>query len=237
MPNNAAYTPLLAYHYSAYRPPLHELILQRLLPNQPTFTTGLDIGCGTGYSTRALAPYCRQVFGVDPSTAMLKETKPSGNITYLAGCAEHTTVNSQLADIVTYAGSLFYADIALAAKELQRVAKPGAWVLVYDFAVMLEPFIHTHQLCVDATENTYNHRCNFASIAGFHHQAATLEQLSFAITAEQLAHLLLSEPQLYSAYAKRFNNANPHQPLQQLLLAEEAQHHVQANIFYTHYTL
>src|SRR5699024_11326965 len=65
--NSTAYSDLLAYHYSAYRPPLHALILKRLLAPENSFQTGVDIGCGTGYSARALAPYCEHVYGVDPS--------------------------------------------------------------------------------------------------------------------------------------------------------------------------
>src|SRR5699024_1014094 len=119
MPNSTAYSDLLAYHYSAYRPPLHALILKRLLAPENSFQTGVDIGCGTGYSARALAPYCEHVYGVDPSQPMLSEAEPSATITYQLGAAENTSLPNGVANIITYAGSLFYADIALAVKELQ----------------------------------------------------------------------------------------------------------------------
>src|SRR5699024_4783665 len=148
MHNSNSYSDLLAYHYSAYRPPLHELILKRLLTSGKTFQTGVDIGCGTGYSARALAPYCEQVYGVDPSQPMLSEAKPSAAITYQLGTAESTFLPDGIADIITYAGSLFYADADLSARELQRISKPSALVLIYDFSIIFEPFIKAHELTV-----------------------------------------------------------------------------------------
>ncbi|WP_436716151.1 class I SAM-dependent methyltransferase [Roseiconus lacunae] len=49
------YTDAVASHYAAYRPPLHELILMRVISNQTRFCDGLDVGCGTGRSSGALA--------------------------------------------------------------------------------------------------------------------------------------------------------------------------------------
>ncbi len=61
------YDDQIARHYAAYRPPLHQLIINEALENQ-LFEVGLDIGCGTGCSAIALADRCRQVFGVDIPT-------------------------------------------------------------------------------------------------------------------------------------------------------------------------
>src|SRR5690625_4484968 len=60
-----------AAHYAAYRPPLHAMILGRVLTGNASFDIGLDIGCGTGYSAVALAKYCKFVYGIDPSPSML----------------------------------------------------------------------------------------------------------------------------------------------------------------------
>lgn len=57
------YDEAIAYHYNAYRPPLHEVILSQVLGKDERFQNGLDIGCGTGYSAIALAKYCSQVYG------------------------------------------------------------------------------------------------------------------------------------------------------------------------------
>src|SRR5699024_2296298 len=212
-------------------------ILKRLLAPENSFQTGVDIGCGTGYSARALAPYCEHVYGVDPSQPMLSEAEPSATITYQLGAAENTSLPNGVANIITYAGSLFYADIALAVKELQRISQPGTLVLIYDFSIIFAPFIEAHQLTVNEEENNYNHRCNFTGISGFHNDAATVERLTFTANAAQLAHLLLSEPQLYSAYCKRYHTQKPFDLLKKTLLKESDAFAVEAEVFYTRYVL
>src|SRR5699024_12745632 len=77
------YDDALARHYKAFRPPLHQLILRRILSPYDKFKSGLDIGCGTGYSAIALAQYCAQVYAIDPSQAMLKlSSAEDKNIVY-----------------------------------------------------------------------------------------------------------------------------------------------------------
>ena len=76
------YNQAVANHYSSYRPPIHKMILESVLSNEEVFSKGLDVGCGTGYSTVALAEYCLQVYGIDPSQSMLEEARPHEKITY-----------------------------------------------------------------------------------------------------------------------------------------------------------
>lgn len=59
------YDRLTAIHYSANRPPLHLGILRQYLPDRQ-FATGLDIGCGTGHSSVALAAFYQRVIALDP---------------------------------------------------------------------------------------------------------------------------------------------------------------------------
>lgn len=217
MDNLPTYNDLLAAHYHAYRPPLHELILERLLPVEDQFVVGLDVGCGTGYSARALARYCQHAHAIDPGYAMLSQAAEEVKISYQIGSAECIPLADQSVDIETYAGSLFYADLTVAASELKRVARAGAQVFVYDFAVVLAPFIAAHQLVVQEVEG-YDHRCNFAGIKGFTKQAATVERVTFQVTASQLMHLLLSEPALYQAYRVRYRKQLPDEFLKQELL-------------------
>src|SRR5271157_1108890 len=69
------YSERLARCYAADRPPLHGAICARLFSSLPLgylARTALDIGCGTGASTLALAPYVSAVTGVDPFPRMLR---------------------------------------------------------------------------------------------------------------------------------------------------------------------
>ena len=77
------YTETVAAHYAAYRPPLHQRILKRVLANAGSLSDALDVGCGTGCSSVALAEFCERVFAIDPSLSMLDAATPHDAITYL----------------------------------------------------------------------------------------------------------------------------------------------------------
>ena len=216
-----AYDDRLAEHYSAYRPPLHAKILERILPANARFIQGADMGCGTGYSSTALANYCDHVVGIEPSQAMLDQAKPQANITYLRGSAENIPLADHSADIITYAGALFYTDTDCAAQELRRIQRTPALVIVYDFSVIFEPFIAAHQLVIEPENTPYNHYYNFAGAAGFPDKAATVERLHFTVQPSQLAHLLLSEEHLYKAYIARYNHHEPYHLLKKELLTTQ----------------
>ena len=101
-----------AVHYAAYRPPLHQLILSRVLDAEDSYEFGLDIGCGTGHSAVALTHYCRHVVGIEPSKPMLERAAQATGVEYIRGSAESIPALDQTADLVTLAGSLSYADIS-----------------------------------------------------------------------------------------------------------------------------
>lgn len=232
-----AYDNRLATHYRAYRPPLHTWILERALPGGSRFANGADIGCGTGYSSLALARYCQQVVGIEPSQAMLDQTKPHPNITYLRGSAEDIPLADHSVDIITYAGTLFYTDIHRAAQSLHRVRRTPAVVIVYDFSVIFEPFIAAHKLVIQPENTPYNHYYNFAGVAGFPEETATVERIGFNVRPAELAHLLLSEEHLYKAYVARYNDHEPYDQLKNELLQTHTNVKVEADIFYTTYLL
>jgi len=60
----------LAAAYAVDRPPVHEHILRSArLSGQADLA--LDVGCGAGLSTAALAPLARRAIGLEPVPAML----------------------------------------------------------------------------------------------------------------------------------------------------------------------
>ena len=109
--NLPEYDSQIAFHYQAYRPPLHEKILFEALGHQG-FGWGLDIGSGTGRSAVALKKYCEFVLGIEPSSAMLQKCSESQNIEYRLGGCEDIPEDKVQFDIVTLAGSLYYCKSA-----------------------------------------------------------------------------------------------------------------------------
>jgi ubiquinone/menaquinone biosynthesis C-methylase UbiE len=131
----------LASFYAAERPPVHEVICARIFAAlAPEFQarTALDIGCGAGVSTIALAPYVACITGFDPYSVMLRHAKASfPEATFVQGSAEALPLKSHAYDMVTAAGSLSYVNPHSALAEISRVLVPSGYLAVYDFATGL----------------------------------------------------------------------------------------------------
>jgi len=93
----------------------------------------LDIGCGTGNYTIALADKGLNFYGIDPSGKMLDVARSrSSKINWLLGEAEQIPLNSNL-----FYGAIatltvhHWKDIKKAFKEIYRVLKPGAKIVIF----------------------------------------------------------------------------------------------------------
>lgn len=131
--NNPFSSPALAVGYANARPPVHERILEqaRLAPAE----YGLDIGCGAGVSTRALARFARRCIGMEPAAEMLQwHAAVAPGAEFLAAAAEAMPLASRSIDLMTAAGSLNYVDLDRFFPEVRRVLKPAGRLLVYDFS-------------------------------------------------------------------------------------------------------
>jgi SAM-dependent methyltransferase len=96
----------------------------------------LDVGCGAGLSTAALAPLARHVSGLDPIPAMLAHRRAvAPHARFVIGQAERLPFAAGTFGLVTAAGSLNYADLPLALTEIARVLTRDGTFLLYDFSV------------------------------------------------------------------------------------------------------
>ena len=118
----------MAAGYAQFRPPVHRKILERALAPKPQVPRALDVGCGAGLSTHALAGFADVAIGMEPVAAMLPP-KPN----FVAGAAEAIPVAGASIDLITAAGSLNYADLNLFFPEACRVLRDGGLLVVYDF--------------------------------------------------------------------------------------------------------
>lgn len=197
------YDRIAAAHFAAYRPPLHQLILRNVLSSEDLFSVGLDVGCGTGHSAVALADYCTSVYGIDPSTSMLTKAAAHEKVVYLAGTAERMPLPEHSFDIVTLAGSLYYADTDAASAEILRVCRNDATVLSYDFDILLGQVLQRLGMDSQANGSDYDHRANFSGIDGFTELEVGSRRVSIAVTAPELAHILLSDSHRFDRLASR----------------------------------
>ena len=188
------YDAITAAHYAAYRPPLHGPILERLLGNDRSDVLGLDVGCGTGRSSVALAKYCRYVFATDPSAEMLAHAPEHPAVEFRrqtpAGLARQ--LPGSRFGLVSFAGSLFYQNTAEVIVNFPSLLTPEATVLVYDFDVDFSFLFN--MLNFTPPPGNYDHRCGFDGYPG---HGLTLkkdwsETLTFTATPTELTHLICS---------------------------------------------
>jgi ubiquinone/menaquinone biosynthesis C-methylase UbiE len=189
-----AYTAAVAQHYAAYRPPLHCLLLETAL-GQQQYEAGLDIGCGTGHSSRELTQFCQLVTGIDLHEEMLHNAPAYPNVRYAIFNGQQIPFPDQTFEIITFAGSLYYAKSVGMRNETLRVGKPEGLVLTYDFAVLLEPFLKALGITLPETATGYNHRENFDDMPHHHLQKVEEKQWDTAVATQwvNIAHLLLAE--------------------------------------------
>ncbi len=101
----------------------------------------LDIATGAGHTALALAPRVAQVVAHDLTEPMLAETARNAaarglsNVTTRQGAAESLPFEDASFDIVTVRQAPHhFADVRAAVREMARVARPGARVIIVDSA-------------------------------------------------------------------------------------------------------
>lgn len=88
--------------------------------------TILDIGCGTGISTRQLKENSFEVIGADKDTVMVEVAKKrSPEISYLVATADKLPFESEQFDMVTAFTAFHWFNNEESLREIKRVLKPG----------------------------------------------------------------------------------------------------------------
>lgn len=230
------YDSTAAWHYAAFRPPLHRRILERVIRPHESFQVGLDVGCGTGYSAVALTKFCERVFGLDPSQSMLDVAQRHPKITYLQRSGDMLgELPVQVFGVVSFAGSLFYAKTDRLRRELVRVCPPGGTIVAYDFEVLLDGVLAELGVDCPAVVSDYDFRANISDWAEFRVDKSGTERLRLDVTVRQMAHLLLSDSNRYDAFVRRFPNGDPFESLVKCLENSRVQMHLDANIYFKRY--
>jgi SAM-dependent methyltransferase len=103
----------------------------------------VDLGCGTGLSTRAWAPHADAVTGVELNSAMADHARAAtqaANVRFVDADASHTGLPAAGADIVTCAQSFHWMEPELVLAEAARLLRPGGVFAAYDYDV--PPAVH-----------------------------------------------------------------------------------------------
>lgn len=225
-----------AEHYAAFRPPLHSVILAKLLQSGERLECGLDIGCGTGHSSIALAEYCEQVVGLEPSKAMIAQAIEHPSVKYVQGTADALKdLEPDSFDIVTFAGSIFYAKSRLLYDELLRTVKKDGLLLVYDFEVLLDEPLERLGLSQRKQQSDYQFTVDLSEWTLFREEIAQVEEITISLSSTELSHLILADSLFYAAVADQLQTNYPFEPLVDQFQQRGTEHQVSARLYYSRF--
>jgi ubiquinone/menaquinone biosynthesis C-methylase UbiE len=97
----------------------------------------VDIGSGTGISSRLFAKYVFKVIGIEPNEDMRNEAKSNiennneySNIEYMDGTAEQTGLADTSVDAIICAQAFHWFNPEIAMLEFKRILKNDGWVVL-----------------------------------------------------------------------------------------------------------
>lgn len=116
----------VAAGYQAFRPGYPPALFEWLAGVAPRRERAVDLGCGTGQASVALAAHFGEVIGLDPSAEQVARGEPHPRVRYAVAPAEATGLPDACADLVVAAQALHWFDPARLHPELTRICRPGA---------------------------------------------------------------------------------------------------------------
>ncbi len=123
--------------YDAHRPQPPLVILDILTQiaqiERPRLV--VDLGCGTGISTRLWADRADAIIGIEPNDEMRAQAEARGvppNVRYTAGYSHATGLPDGCADIVTCSQSLHWMEPTSTFAEIARILRPEGVFAAFD---------------------------------------------------------------------------------------------------------
>ncbi len=130
--------PGFAATYDRYRPRPPEVLLDMLprLAGAARPRLVVDLGSGTGLSTRVWAERAEEAVGIEPNDAMRVEAESAtqaANVRYLGGSSYETGLPDMCADVVTCSQSLQWMEPEPTFTEIARLLRPGGVFCAYEY--------------------------------------------------------------------------------------------------------
>jgi SAM-dependent methyltransferase len=122
---------VVAARYAQARPALHHHVVELLAARLPRADRAIDVGCGTGLSTRPLAVLANTVVGIDVSEEMLGARASRDAARYVIARAERMPFPDATFGLATVASAIHWFEPE-AIRELGRVLLVGAPLAIYD---------------------------------------------------------------------------------------------------------
>lgn len=123
--------------YDSARPKCPEKVKEIILKymgSKPSLV--VDIGCGTGLSTRIWSDISSEVIGIEPSSDMIEIAREKSlgldNVKFVSTFSDNTALESNSVDIITASQSFHWMNPETTLKEVARLLKVGGIFAVYD---------------------------------------------------------------------------------------------------------
>ena len=129
----------LAQTYAQFRPSYPAVAIDFIMARCALEKASLlvDVGCGTGISSRLFAARGMNVIGIEPNTDMrctaaatVDTSSAEPNVTYRAGRAESTGLEDEVADAVLSAQAFHWFEPVATLREFHRILKPAGWAIL-----------------------------------------------------------------------------------------------------------
>jgi ubiquinone/menaquinone biosynthesis C-methylase UbiE len=124
-----------AGRYDQHRPRPPRAVLDLLCRFARTAEPKLvvDLGCGTGLSTRGWSGVAERAIGIEPNPAMLAVAEEAPSVEYRTAYAQATGIDDGAADIVTCSQSFHWMEAEATLAEAARILRPGGVFAAYDY--------------------------------------------------------------------------------------------------------
>jgi SAM-dependent methyltransferase len=149
-----------ADRYERFRPGYPEALVDWVLDTSGVRppAAGLDVGCGTGISTRAFAARGLDVLGVDPSEEMLDRARRAGGARYQLGESTATGLASASVRLVVSGQAFHWFDLPATLAELRRVLVPSGWCAAFWNIRARSPFLDAYEQLLHRYAHDYERR-------------------------------------------------------------------------------
>jgi SAM-dependent methyltransferase len=127
--------------YVRGRPYHHRDALDRIcdLVGEGHVARAVDVACGTGMSTIALAERADLVLGLDVAVSMLAAAPHHPRADFALAAAEALPLRDRCVDALTISSGLHWLDRDRFFDEVRRVVRPGGWAAAYEHALAGDP--------------------------------------------------------------------------------------------------
>lgn len=119
--------------YRAFRPGYPAALFEWLAGAAPARERAVDLGCGTGQASVALAEWFEEVIALDPSADQVASAEPHPRVRYSVAPAEATGLPDGSIDLAIAAQALHWFDPERLYPELRRIARPGALFAAFTY--------------------------------------------------------------------------------------------------------